>query len=146
MSHIQVDIRNEDRPELEAFLEDRLVEFNFQTTGITDGELLNASVTDDAGSIVAGISGHTWGGCCHITRLWVHESRRGSGLGTALMQAAEREAIRRDCRQIILSTHGFQAPRFYEKLGFRRLGAIPNYPQGYEKIYYIRYLPGASRT
>ncbi len=33
-----------------------------------------------------------------------------------------------------------------EKLGFRRLAAIPNYPQGHEYIMYIKYLPGASHT
>jgi len=146
MPHIQVSIRNDRRPELETLLEDRLVGFNFRATGIYDGELLNASVTDETGRIVAGVSGHTWGRCCQISRLWVHESRRGAGLGTALMQAAEQEAVRRGCRQIVLSTHSFQAPRFYEKLGFGRLAAIPDYPQGYEKIYYIKLLPGASRT
>ncbi len=71
MPRIQVDIRNEDRPELEAFLGDRLYEFNSGTTGISDGELLNASVEDEAGHIVAAMSGHTWGGCCEIGRLWV---------------------------------------------------------------------------
>ncbi len=128
MPRIQVDIRNEDRPELEAFLGDRLYEFNSGTTGISDGELLNASVEDEAGHIVAAMSGHTWGGCCEIGRLWVHETLRSTGVGTALMQAAEGEAVRRGCHQIVLSTHSFQAPRFYEKLGFRRLAAIPNYP------------------
>ncbi len=62
------------------------------------------------------------------------------------MQAAEREAVRRGCHQIVLSTHSFQAPRFYEKLGFRRLAAIPNYPKGHEYIIYIKYLSGASHT
>ena len=146
MPRIQVDIRDDERPELEAFLGERLYEFNSRTTGIDDGTLLNASVEDEAGRLVAGLSGHTWGGCCEIGRLWVHESMRGTGVGTALMHAAEQEAIRRGCHQIVLSTHSFQAPRFYEKLGFRRLAAIPNYPQGHENIIYIKDLPGASGT
>ena len=128
MPHLQVDIRDDERPELEAFLGDRLYEFNSRTTGLDDGALLNASLEDDAGHTGAAISGRTWGGCCEICRLWVHESRRGTGIRTALMQAAEREAVRRGCQQIVLSTHSFQASRFYENLGFRRLAAIPNYP------------------
>jgi GNAT superfamily N-acetyltransferase len=144
MPRIQVDIRDDNRPELEAFLEERLYEFNSRATGMDDGTLLNASVEDEAGMLVAGLNGHTWGGCCEIRRLWVHESMRGAGVGTALMQAAEQEAIRRGCHQLVLSTHSFQAPRFYEKLGFRRLAAIPNYPQGHESIIYIKDLPGAS--
>jgi GNAT superfamily N-acetyltransferase len=128
MPHLQVDIRDDERPELEAFLGDRLYEFNSRTTGLDDGALLNASLEDDADHTGAAISGHTWGACCEICRLWVHESRRGTGIRTALMQAAEREAVRRGCQQIVLSTHSFQASRFYENLGFRRLAAIPNYP------------------
>jgi ribosomal protein S18 acetylase RimI-like enzyme len=67
-------------------------------------------------------------------------------LGTTLMHAAEREAVRRGCHQIVLSAHSFQAPRFYDKLGFRRLAAISNYPRGHENIIYIKYLSGASGT
>jgi len=144
MTRIQVKIRDDERPELDAALGERIYEFNSSTTGIHNAVLLNASVEDEAGRLVAGLTGHTWGGCCEILRLWVHESTRGAGVGTALMQAAEREAIRRGCRQIVLSTHSFQAPRFYEKLGFRRLAAIPNYPRGHESLIYFKELAGAS--
>ena len=34
------------------------------------------------------------------------------------MQAVEKEAKTRNCRQIVLETHDFQAPGFYQKLGF----------------------------
>ena len=133
-------IGSADRPELDKRLGDGLYEFNSQTTGIYDGELFNASIEDDNGEIVAGISGHTWGEHCEVTRLWVHESLRGRGVGTRLMEAAEEEAIRRGCRQIGLSTHSFQAPRFYEGLGFKRLAAIPNCPKGYEQYIYLKSL------
>jgi ribosomal protein S18 acetylase RimI-like enzyme len=60
------------------------------------------------------------------------------------MMAAEREATRRGCVQIVLSTHSFQAPEFYESLGYIRLAAIPNYPKGHENILYIKYLQSSS--
>jgi ribosomal protein S18 acetylase RimI-like enzyme len=142
MPPIQIEIHDDERPELDAFLEEQIYRFNADTTGIRDGTLLNASIADEQGRIVAGLTGHTWGGCCVITRLWVAKSMRGSGLGAGLMQAAEREAIRRGCQQIVLSTHSFQAPLFYEALGFRREAVIPNYPQGHEDIVYIKVLPG----
>ncbi|HXQ77176.1 MAG TPA: GNAT family N-acetyltransferase, partial [Gemmatimonadaceae bacterium] len=85
-------------------------------------------------------SGHTWGRCCTIVLLWVDGSMRGSGVGRALMQSAEHEAIRRGCRQMVLSTHSFQAPGFYEKLGFRRHAVIPNNPAGHEDFIYIKEL------
>lgn len=140
MASVHIDILSAENPELETFLGDRLYEFNVAATGIADGELLSAAISDDAGAVIAGIAGHTWGGCCEIARLWVHESERGRGLGAALMNAAEAEARRRGCRQIVLSTHSFQAPAFYEKLGFRRLAAIPEYPRGHEQVFYLKAL------
>ncbi|MFP6653087.1 MAG: GNAT family N-acetyltransferase [Dehalococcoidia bacterium] len=105
-----------------------------------DGELLNASIENEAGAVVAALNGHTWGGCCEVLNLWVHEDLRGAGVGSALMQAAEQEAVRRGCDQIDLWTHIFQAPKFYEKLGFQRLAPIPEYPIGHESIIYIKHL------
>ncbi len=121
------------------WLSDRLYEFNSKTTGMFDGEMLVASIERD-GRTVAALSGHTWGGCCEITYAWVEEAARRSGLGRSLLEAAESEARRRGCSQIVLSTHSFQAPRFYEKLGFRRVGSVPNYPLGYEHISYLKRL------
>ena len=137
---MEIEIRSGARPELDRRLADGLYEFNSTTTGINDGELFNASIEDDAGEIVAGISGHTWGEDCEVTRLWVHESLRGRGVGTKLMRAAEDEAIRRGCRQMVLLTYSFQAPVFYEGLGFKRVGTIPNRPKGHEQYVYLKSL------
>ncbi len=38
------------------------------------------------------------------------------------------------------AVNSFQAPKFYEGLGFTRLAAIPNYPKGYEQFFYIKEL------
>ena len=140
MNPQRIRMREDHGSGLVAFLEERIYEFNAQVTGIHDGASLNASLDDDAGRIVAGVSGHTWGGCCTIVLIWVDESIRGSGVGRALMHAAEHEAIRRGCRQMVLTTHSFQAPRFYEKLGFRRLAVIPDNPAGHEDIIYFKEL------
>ena len=53
------------------FLDDRVYEFNVSTTGIYDGTFLTILVRDDAGTIVAGLRGWTWGDCCEIKTLWV---------------------------------------------------------------------------
>ena len=80
-----VELHDESRcQEIDAFLADRIYEFNVQATGYADGRLLAATIQDDAGDIMAGINGHTWGGCCEITHVWVHEQYRGQGLGRAL--------------------------------------------------------------
>jgi GNAT superfamily N-acetyltransferase len=140
MAKIEIAIGNSNESEIGSFLEERLYDFNVQATGITDGMMLNALVHDEMGNVIAGINGHTWGGCCEIKQLWVDEAYRRQGLGYQLMQAAEQEARHRHCHQILLATHSFQAPHFYEKLGFDRLASVPDYPQGHQQIFYIKRL------
>ena len=118
-----------------TFLEDRLYEFNVARTGIADGLLLSIFVRDDAGEIAAGVYGWTWGGCCEVRYLWVREDRRGERLGSRLLAAAEAEAVRRGCRQIVLDTHSFQAPEFYRKLGYEVLAVLRDYPRGHDRIH-----------
>ena len=125
------------------YLEDRIYEFNASTTGITDGESL-AFFVREHDRIVAGICGNTWGGTCELRQFWVEESKRHLGLGTKLFQAAEREARRRGCRQIVLMTFSFQAPAFYEKHGFEVIATIDNDPHGHRNLLMRKYLGPAS--
>src|SRR5262245_11080843 len=110
--------------ELEAFLVDRIYEFNARATGYFDGRLVGGQLRNEAGEVIAAFNGHTWGGCCVVVHLWVHKTWRGRGLGRALMQAVEAEAVRRGCEQVVLSTHSFQAPGFYERLGYAKHAVI----------------------
>jgi ribosomal protein S18 acetylase RimI-like enzyme len=116
------------------FLEDRLYEFNAGTTGIDDGRLLGVFVRDQSNTIVAGAAGHTWGGTCELRQVWVAAALRGRGLGRRLMAEAEAEAVRRGCRQLVLSTYSFQAPEFYRKLGFEVVAELPDHPRGYSHL------------
>jgi len=65
---------------------------------------------------------------------------RGEGHGTRLMQAVEAEAKARGCNQIVLETHDFQAPRFYERLGFAIAGRVEEYPRGHQYLTMIKQL------
>ena len=117
------------------FLDDRIYEFNTSTTGIDNGAFLTILVRDDAGTIVAGLHGWTWGDCCEIKTLWVQADRRRQGLGSRLLVAAETEARRRGARQIVLSSHTFQAPAFYHRHGYETLFVIQGYPSPHGQHY-----------
>jgi GNAT superfamily N-acetyltransferase len=127
--------------ELGAFLADRIYEFNTRATGYSDGMLLAGCVRSDAGEVIAGYNGHTWGGCCELSHVWVHEQYRAEGLGTLLLRSAEAEAVARGCVQVVLATHSFQAPGFYERMGYQRKYAIEGRPQGHANIIYVKALP-----
>ena len=116
------------------YLEDRIYEFNSGATGITDGEWLAIFVRDADHRIVAGICGNTWGGCAEIRQFWVEESRRNNGLGTRLLTAAEEEARRRGCRQMLLMTFSFQAPAFYAHRGFEVIAMVDDHPHGHTNM------------
>jgi GNAT superfamily N-acetyltransferase len=120
-------------PDDVQYLEDRLYEFNSSATGIADGEWLAFFVREQE-RIVAGICGNTWGGTCELRQFWVEQSHRHRGLGTKLFQAAEREARRRGCTQIVLTTFSFQAPSFYERHGFEVLATIEDHPRGHRNL------------
>jgi GNAT superfamily N-acetyltransferase len=126
--------------ELNEFLDDQLYAFNATATGFADAMPLHARVTDASGHVIAALSGHTWGGCADVALLWVRDDQRGKGIGAALMRAAEAEAARRGCALVTLSTHSFQAPLFYEKLGYQQVGEIADYPKGHAKRYYVKRL------
>jgi GNAT superfamily N-acetyltransferase len=121
-----------------AYLEDRLYEFNAATTGIRDGRGLGLFLRDDDGRILAAAAGHTWGGTCELRQVWVAEPLRRQGIGRRLLAAAEAEAIRRGCRQLVLGTHSFQAPEFYRKLGFTVVAEVGDYPSGHAQLVLVK--------
>jgi ribosomal protein S18 acetylase RimI-like enzyme len=116
------------------FLEDRLYEFNSSATGIEDGRGLGVFQRDSDGNIVAAAAGHSWGGTCELRQVWVAEALRGQGVGRRLIEAAEAEAVERGCRQLVLTTHSFQAPGFYRKLGFTVVAELADYPRGHAQL------------
>jgi GNAT superfamily N-acetyltransferase len=113
-----------------AALKDAIDAFNYDATGFRDGRWLTAFLRDDAGRMIAGVSGFTWGGYAKVEYLWIAEPHRRSGLGTRLLAAAEAEARARGCALIVLDTHDFQAPGFYAKLGYERCGRVEGTPRG----------------
>jgi GNAT superfamily N-acetyltransferase len=126
------------------YLEDRIYEFNAAATGITDGELLSVTLTDETGRIVAGLCGNTWGGCLEIRQFWVEAALRNQGLGTRLLAAAESEARRRGCRKVLLMTFSFQAPGFYARHGFAVIATVGDHPSGHRNLLMLKELEAMS--
>jgi GNAT superfamily N-acetyltransferase len=63
-----------------------------------------------------------------LSKMLVHRRARRQGLGAALMRAAERMAV--DCGRTLLvldTVTGSDAERLYARLGWVRVGTIPDY-------------------
>ncbi len=89
---------------------------------------LTLKAHDADGRLVAGLSGWTWGTCAAISMVWVREDQRGEGWGTRLMAAAEDEARNRGCERAAVSSFTFQAPGFYQRLGYVETGRTVGIP------------------
>lgn len=80
-----------------------------------------------------------WNGMS-IQTLWVDESVRSHGLGKKLMAMVEAEGIRRGCTIAYTDTFTWQAPGFYEKLGYTLYGKLEGFPEGNALSYYSKKL------
>lgn len=118
------------------FLEDQINSYNIAVTGIREWHPLAIFVREN-GAIVAGVAGGMWGGYLEIQNLWVRDDLRGQGLGRRLLLAAEAEARARGCTQVLLDTHDFQAPGFYQKHGYEIFGTFEGIGGRFNR-YYLR--------
>lgn len=83
---------------------------------------------DANNTIVAGLIGNIYWQCLYIKDLWIDEGLRKQGIGRQLMQRAEDNARSHDCNFIWVQTFSWQAQGFYQKLGFRIVGQLDDYP------------------
>lgn len=89
----------------------------------------------ETGEVIGGLLGSTGYGYLHVDMLFVPESMRKAGLGSRLMQQAEDEAIRRGCMGSYLETFDFQAPGFYQRLGYQAFGQLDDTPPGHTRFF-----------
>jgi GNAT superfamily N-acetyltransferase len=122
-------------------LDQEISAFNAAASGHHDARMLSVAVRGDDGDLRGGLYGWTWGGCGYVDLLWVRDDQRGLGLGADLLAAAEAEIRRRGCDRVALSTHSFQAPGFYARLGYTECGRTPGYPRGHDDIHLVKQLP-----
>ena len=116
-------------------LRNELIAYNIATAAIDASRDIAVFLHDAQGSLMGGVVGTIWGQCVEINYLWVHPSLRGNGYGSRLLQTLEQEARAQQCHSAILDTYSFQAPDFYQRLGYEVFGVIEGYPEGYQKLF-----------
>jgi GNAT superfamily N-acetyltransferase len=116
-----------DDPPLHAFQKvwNPLLDFNERAVGNANARtlaiLLKEPTTDE---IIGGLWARSLWESLYIDIMFVPEALRGQGIGRSLLQQAEQEAIRRECRDMWTDTYAFQARPFYERMGFTVFGRL----------------------
>lgn len=116
-----------------------LVEYNVSKTQQFKDEInkpIEIIARNSDGDIIGGLYGRSMWGTLEIKTFVVKSKNRNDGIGRKLIIEAEKEAKKRNCRFISLDTFSFQAPEFYEKFGFEKIGVESDFPKGFEKYYY----------
>jgi ribosomal protein S18 acetylase RimI-like enzyme len=91
---------------------------------------------DAGGQLLGGLLGQIRVHWLHVDFLVAAPGHRRAGLGSALMAQAEKLARAQQCVGIWLDTFAFQAPGFYERLGFTRCGSIARFYNGHDRHFY----------
>ncbi|MCX5398932.1 GNAT family N-acetyltransferase [Streptomyces sp. NBC_00102] len=132
-------------PEDVAAISDALERFNIEHTGIADRRPLAVLVRDpETRQVVGGLTGRTSLGLFFLDLFYLPPRLRGSGLGTEILRQAEDEARARGCRTAVLYTITFQAPGFYQKNGWKRLGEVPCDPPGTSRVFMTKELTAST--
>jgi GNAT superfamily N-acetyltransferase len=117
-----------------------LLRFNREQVGQTRYKRHVLGARDAKGHLLGGLILQSYWRESYIEAFWLSARARRSGVGSQLIQEAERLARKRGSRLIHLNTYSFQAPRFYEKQGFRRFGSISGSPKGESRHFYVKRL------
>lgn len=122
-------------------LEEGLERFNQQSAFSADRAKIPVAVwLRQAGRVLGGAQGDTHYGWLYLSSLWVDEPIRGQGWGRRLVDRFEAEGVRRGCRGAWVDTYGFQAPGFYERLGYGEFGRLVDFPPGSARVFYQKSL------
>lgn len=110
--------------------------YNRSKREAAESEPLNLYIEDEQGELMAGLVAETFGNWLEIEYLFVKEDLRGQGIGSQLLQQAESEAKKRNCRFAFVNTYQFQAPAFYQKHGYKEVFTLKDYPYTGQRHYY----------
>ena len=129
----------EPKPDVRNQIIDPLIAFNEAQVGRQrNSKEFALVVRAETGEFLGGLLGSTHWNHFFVSAIFVDESNRGEGIGHELMQRAEALALKQGCERIFLDTFDFQAPGFYEKLGFKVFGTLPDYPIGHQRFYLVK--------
>lgn len=102
------------------------------------GIQINLVVKNGNRHVIGGLNGSSILKAMYIDQLWIDERYRGQGYGKELMMVAERIAREDGCISSLAMVYSFQAPEFFQKIGYEVFGVSDGYPKPIKEYYFIK--------
>ncbi|WP_299804271.1 GNAT family N-acetyltransferase [uncultured Shewanella sp.] len=139
---MNIDVIHEEAPSVFDALVEAVRQHNFAHMGPETSKPLAVVAhngdKNTSGELIGGVAGRTIYDNFLINVVWIDETARGTGLGRELMQLAEIEAKSRGCTMAQVDTLSFQAPVFYQKLGFEIIATVPSTAKSPERYFLLK--------
>ena len=131
-------IKNKLDNNLKKIIYDGFEEYSIEKIGESGIEdPISFYIEDSFGNIISAVVCNVFHGSLHIKYVWTHKDHRNKGYAINLMKEAFDFAIEREFPFAFVETMNYQAPAFYQKLGFE----IEFIREGYShssSFYYMR--------
>ena len=91
-------------------------------------------VFEDNEQLIGILTGDVLWDWIYVDELWVDHKYRCRGIGKQLMKKAEKYAISQKITGLWLWTQSWQAPKFYEQLGYKEFTRFDDFPKNHYRI------------
>jgi ribosomal protein S18 acetylase RimI-like enzyme len=144
---MSVEITLEDAPDeaVQNAVSEGLTRFNEARVGACPMTPIWVIARDADGVVVGGVQGVVSWKWLYLSMLWVDDPARGRGLGSTLLERAEKAAISKGCTNVFLYTFSFQAPDFYRRHGYEVFGELECFPEENHQFWMRKKLVAASQ-
>lgn len=105
-----------------------------------ESKKINWIASNDRNETVGAITCKLLWDWIYIDELWIDEKIRGKGYGKQLIELVEEYANKNKLQGIWLWTQSWQAEDFYINLGYEEFTRFQNFPKGYERIGFRKYI------
>ena len=117
-----------------------ITDYNNQQAGDQNSQILCFVLQGPHSEIGGGIIAQIYWDWLYVDLMWLKEEIRHHGYGQRLLTLVEEEARKRGAKHAFLDTFSFQAPGFYEKLGYHVFGELNDFPKGHQRYFYTKEL------
>jgi len=132
---VEVDEGNEFKRYLQGILNEHH-ETAYPLMEIPKSKKFMIRVIDEKDQVVGGAQMWAYWGWADISLLALEQQVRGCELGRQLMHAIENKAREEGCNRIRVETFENEL-EFYQRMGYRIVGHLEDYPEGYS-YYWLR--------